>query len=124
MCHISKIYEVLGTLEEKGWIGSDDSRANKIFSKVTCYRIGYHKTKDRDGLYREPEHHTARAGFHYMRRAGQVKSQISGCCQGQTNITLKILEMVDACRNEVMIALPDVGVELVKQALPKAKAAA
>ena len=29
----SKIYEVLGSLEEKGWIGSDDSRPTKYFSK-------------------------------------------------------------------------------------------
>ena len=27
----SKIYEVLGTLEEKGWIGSDDSRPTKYY---------------------------------------------------------------------------------------------
>ena len=27
--------------------------------------------------------------------------------------------MVDSCRNEVMIALPEAGVDLVKQALPK-----
>ena len=29
----SKIYEVLGTLEEKGWIGSDNSRPTKYFAK-------------------------------------------------------------------------------------------
>ena len=29
----SKIYEVLGTLEEKGWIGSDDG-TDKIFCKI------------------------------------------------------------------------------------------
>ena len=29
----SKIYEVLGTLEEKGWIGSDDSRPTKYIAK-------------------------------------------------------------------------------------------
>ena len=29
----SKIYEVLGSLEEKGWIGSDDSRPTKYFAK-------------------------------------------------------------------------------------------
>ena len=29
----SKIYEVLGTLEEKSWIGSDDSRPTKYFAK-------------------------------------------------------------------------------------------
>ena len=30
----SKIYEILGTLEEKGWIGSDDSRPTKYFAKA------------------------------------------------------------------------------------------
>ena len=30
--------------------------------------------------------------------------------------------MVDSCRDEVMITLPEVGVELVKQALPKLRA--
>ncbi len=29
----SKIYEVLGVLEEKGWIGSDQSRPTKYFAK-------------------------------------------------------------------------------------------
>ena len=29
----SKIYEVLGSLEEKGWIGSDDSRPTKYLAK-------------------------------------------------------------------------------------------
>ena len=38
---------------------------------------------------------------------------------GAVNIAAKILEMVDTCRNEVMIALPEAGVDLVKQALPK-----
>ncbi len=38
---------------------------------------------------------------------------------GTINIASKILEMVDSCRNEVMIAIPDAGQELVKQALPK-----
>ena len=30
---ILKIYEVLGGLEEKGWIGSDNSRPTKYFAK-------------------------------------------------------------------------------------------
>ena len=38
---------------------------------------------------------------------------------GAINIAAKILEMVETCRNEVMIALPEAGEELVKQALPK-----
>ena len=38
---------------------------------------------------------------------------------GALNIASKILEMVETCRNEVMIALPEAGEDLVKQALPK-----
>ena len=38
---------------------------------------------------------------------------------GAINIGAKILEMVETCRNEVMIALPEAGEELVRQALPK-----
>ena len=38
---------------------------------------------------------------------------------GTVNIAAKILEMVETCRNEVMIAVPEAGEELVKQALPK-----
>src|SRR5207245_8849598 len=35
----SKIYEVLGTLEEKGWIGSDDSRATQYFARPPATAI-------------------------------------------------------------------------------------
>nr|NIP61797.1 TrmB family transcriptional regulator [Nitrosopumilaceae archaeon]NIV47243.1 TrmB family transcriptional regulator [Gammaproteobacteria bacterium] len=38
---------------------------------------------------------------------------------GAANITSKILEMVESCRNEVMIAIPEAGQELVRLALPK-----
>ena len=35
------------------------------------------------------------------------------------NIATRILEMIDTCREEVLIAIPKAGEELVKQALPK-----
>jgi len=41
----SKIYEVLGSLEEKGWIGSDDSRPTKYFANHHL-RSRKYKTKD------------------------------------------------------------------------------
>ena len=41
----SKIYEVLGTLEEKGWIGSDDSRPTKYFAKSPA--TGVESTKQK-----------------------------------------------------------------------------
>jgi sugar-specific transcriptional regulator TrmB len=41
---------------------------------------------------------------------------------GTVNITAKILELVENCKNEVMITLPEAGIELVKHALPKLRA--
>ena len=41
----SKIYEVLGSLEEKGWIGSDDSRPTKYFAKSPSTALEVTKQK-------------------------------------------------------------------------------
>ena len=44
----SKIYEVLGILEEKGWIGSDDSRPTKYFAKSPTTCLLYTSPSPRD----------------------------------------------------------------------------
>ena len=41
----SKIYEVLGTLEEKGWVCSDDSRPTKYFAKSPATALETTKQK-------------------------------------------------------------------------------
>jgi sugar-specific transcriptional regulator TrmB len=38
---------------------------------------------------------------------------------GAVNIVAKILEIIESCRNEVLIAVPTASEELVKQALPR-----
>jgi len=38
---------------------------------------------------------------------------------GTMNIATKILEIIESCRKEVLIAIPKAGEELVKQALPR-----
>ena len=38
------------------------------------------------------------------------------------NIIAKILEMVESCRSEVMISIPEVRQDLIRQALPKLRA--
>ena len=44
----SKIYEVLGTLEDKGWIGSDDSRPTRYFAKSPATGLETTKQKMED----------------------------------------------------------------------------
>ena len=114
----SKIYEVLGTLEEKGWIGSDDSRPTKYFPKSPA--TGLDTTKQKiETDFTENQNVILHELVPLYEKSGTSEKPDIWVLSGAANITLKILEMVDACRNEVMITLPDVGVELVKQALPK-----
>jgi len=99
----SKIYEVLGTLEEKSWIGSDDSRPTKYFARDF--------SKNQSVILNEL--------VPLYEKSGTSEKPDIWVITGGINIATKILEMVETCRNEVMIALPEAGEDLVKQALPK-----
>jgi len=114
----SKIYEVLGSLEEKDWIGSDDSRPTKYFSKSPATALESTKLK-KDSEFKENQTIILNELIPLYEKSGTSERPDIWVLSGATNIVLKILEMVDSCKNEVMIALPKAGEEIVKQALPK-----
>jgi len=114
----SKIYEVLGTLEEKGWIGSDDARPTKYFAKSPS--TGLETTKQKmENDFSQDQKIILNELVPLYEKSGTSERPDIWVLSGPVNIASKILEMVDTCRNEVMIALPEAGVDLVKQALPK-----
>jgi len=114
----SKIYEVLGTLEEKSWIGSDDSRPTKYFAKSPS--TGLETTKQKiENDFLQNQNIILNELVPLYEKSGVSEKPDIWVLSGAINITAKILEMVDACRNEVLIALPEAGEELVRQALPK-----
>jgi len=114
----SKIYEVLGTLEEKSWIGSDDSRPTKYFAKSPS--TGLETTKQKiENDFLKNQNIILNELVPLYEKSGISEKPDIWVLSGAINITAKILEMVDACRNEVLIALPEAGEELVRQALPK-----
>ena len=114
----SKIYEVLGTLEEKGWIGSDDARPTKYFAKSPS--TGLETTKQKmENDFSQDQKIILNELVPLYEKSGTSERPDIWVLSGAVNIASKILEMVDTCRNEVMIALPEAGVDLVKQALPK-----
>jgi len=114
----SKIYEVLGTLEEKGWIGSDDSRPTKYFAKSPATGLEITKRRMEEEFVHDQGIITRELVPLYEKSGVSEKPDI-WVLSGTINIAAKILDMVDSCRNEVMIALPEASQELVKQALPK-----
>jgi sugar-specific transcriptional regulator TrmB len=114
----SKIYEVLGTLEGKGWIGSDDSRPTKYFAKSPA--TGVETTKQKmESDFKDNQNTVLNELIPLYEKSGTSERPDIWVLSGTVNIAAKILEMVETCRNEVLIALPEAGEELVKQALPK-----
>ena len=114
----SKIYEVLGTLEEKGWIGSDNSRPTKYFAKSPSTGLETTKQNQEKDFSTNQNIILSELVPLYEKSGTSEKPEI-WVLSGAVNITAKILEMVESCRKEVMIAIPEAGQELVKLALPK-----
>ena len=114
----SKMYEVLGQLEDKGWIGSDDSRPTRYFAKSPITSLETIKQKTEEEFARNQSIIANELAPLYEKSGTSEKPDI-WVLSGTINIITKILEMVESCKNEVMIAVPEASKELVKQALPK-----
>jgi len=114
----SKIYEVLGLLEEKGWIGSDDSRPTKYFAKSPTTALETTKQSVENEFLKNQSVILTELTSLYEKSGTSEKPDI-WVISGAMNIVAKIMEMVEHCRKEVMIAVPQAGEEIVKQALPK-----
>jgi len=106
----SKIYEVLSILEEKGWIGSDKSRPTKYFAKspnsalqTTKHRIEEDFAKNEKTILNDLNP--------IYKKSGTAERPDIWVLTGTMNIATRILEMIDTCREEVLIAIPKAGEE-------------
>jgi len=114
----SKIYEVLGMLEEKGWIGSDGSRPTKYFAKSPTTALETTKQSAENEFLKNQSVILTELTSLYEKSGTSEKPDI-WVISGAMNIVAKIMELVENCRSEVLIAIPQAGEEIVKQALPK-----
>jgi len=114
----SKIYEVLGGLEEKGWIGSDNSRPTKYFAKSPNSALQTTKQR-REEEFAKNQKVILNDLNPIYKKSGTAERPDIWVLTGTMNIATRILDMIETCREEVLIAIPKAGEELVKQALPK-----
>ena len=114
----SKIYEVLSVLEEKGWIGSDKSRPTKYFAKSPNTALQTMK-QNAEVDFAKNEKIIINDLNPLYEKTGVSERPDIWVITGTMNIANKILEIIESCRKEVLIAVPKAGEELVKQALPK-----
>jgi len=114
----SKIYEVLSALEEKGWVGSDKSRPTKYFSKSPNSALQTTKQRIEEDFAKNEKIILSDLNPIY-KKSGTTERPDIWVLTGTMNIATRILEMIETCRKEVLIAIPKAGEELIKQALPK-----
>lgn len=114
----SKIYDVVGSLEDKEWIGSDDSRPTKYFAKSPATGIESMRHKMENDFLQSQKMILSELVPLYEKSGTSERPDI-WVLSGAINIATKILEMVDTCKREVMVAMPEAGEDLVRQALPK-----
>lgn len=114
----SKIYEVLGQLETAGWIGSDESRPTRYFARSPVTSLETVKQKAEDE-FAQNQNIIVNELVPMYEKSGVSEKPDIWVLSGTINIVTKILEIVDSCKNEVMIAAPEASQELVKQSLPK-----
>lgn len=117
----SKIYEVLASLQKKGWIGSDGARPTKYFAKSPA--TGLQTTRQRmESEFVDDQNTILNELSPIYEKSGVSEKPDIWVLTGAINIASKMLEMVESCRDEVMIAIPEAGQALVSQALPKLRA--
>ena len=109
---------MLGTLEEKGWISSDESRPTKYIAKSPTTALETTK-QNADTEFSNNQNKILTELIPLYEKSGTSEKPDIWFISGTMNIVSKIMEMVENCRKEVMIAVPQAGEEIVKQALPK-----
>ena len=114
----SKIYEVAGMLEEKGWAGSDGSRPTRYFAKSPSTGMDTVRQRMESDFARDQSTILGELVPLYEKTGTSERPDI-WVLSGTLNIAAKILEMMETCRSEVMIAMPEAGEELIRRALPK-----
>jgi len=114
----SRIYDVLAELEKKGWVVSDKSRPSKYFAKSPNSALQTTKQRIEEDYAKNEKIILGDLNPIY-KKSGTADRPDIWVLTGTMNIAPRILEMIDTCREEVLIAIPKAGEELVKQALPK-----
>ena len=115
----SKIYEILGTLEKKSWIRSDESRPTiyMINSPETGVNVIQQNTEE---LFKKNKEIILKELMPIYKKKGISERPNILVISGGINILVKMSEIVESCNKEILIALPSmVDSELIKQALPK-----
>jgi len=113
----SKIYEIIGNLERKGWVESEQGRPSKYYAKAPSTALESSRVRFETTLRASEADALLELGPLYEKKGVQEKPDI-WIVRGQDNILDKIKETLGRTRRELMVAMPVVPDQIVSLALP------
>jgi HTH-type transcriptional regulator, sugar sensing transcriptional regulator len=113
----SKIYEIIGNLERKGWVESAQGRPSKYYSKAPSTAIESSRVRFETTLRSSEADALQELQPLYEKKGVQEKPDI-WIVRGQDNIVDKIKETIGQTSRELMLAMPVVPESIVSIAVP------
>lgn len=113
----SKIYEVLNTLEEKGWLESDSSRPQQFFPKSPSTALEFTKSK-LETSFRESQTSIVNELMPIYTKSGIKERPEIWVARGVFNIAAKVNEVIQNSQQELLVALPQVAENFTKPLQP------
>jgi len=109
----SKIYEVLGSLESKGWIETERGRPSKYYPKSPSVALDTIKLQLEDTFSRNESQILGELQPIYEKKEVHERPDI-WIVRGQYNVLSKTQEMLERSRKEVLIAVPEIPLQVTK----------
>jgi sugar-specific transcriptional regulator TrmB len=113
----SKIYEVLNSLEDKGWLESDSSRPQKFFPKSPSTALEAMRMRSENN-FRESQSAIVNELMPIYTKSGIKEKPEIWVVRGVYNIAAKVSEIVESCQQELLVALPSVAQDVAKPMQP------
>jgi sugar-specific transcriptional regulator TrmB len=101
----SKIYEVVGRLEEKGWLESDSSRPTKFYPKSPATAIEAMRMR-MESQMRDNATVVITELMSLYEKSGSKERPEIWVLRGLYNIAAKVNEIIQNCEKELLVALP------------------
>jgi sugar-specific transcriptional regulator TrmB len=113
----SKIYEVLNSLEDKGWLESDSSRPQQFFPRSPSTALEAMRMRSENNFRESQTTIVAELMPIYTKSGIKEKPEI-WVVRGIYNIAAKVNEIVQDCQQELLVALPSVAEQIAKPMQP------
>lgn len=113
----SKIYDVLNSLEEKGWLESNSSRPQKFFPKSPHTAIETTKMLIDNRLKTSENLLVAELSPVYERTGVKERPEI-WVVRGLYNIATKVMEIIETCQEELLVAIPEISENIARTVQP------